>query len=66
MSSPRARASLDLGVIGNGGFGALVDTSARLLWCGLPRLHGDPVCCQLLDRAGDPDQGVHPVMVVRA
>jgi GH15 family glucan-1,4-alpha-glucosidase len=61
MSTPRASASLDLGVIGNCSFGALIDPSTRMVWCCLPRFDGDPVFCQLLDHAGDPDQGVFAI-----
>ena len=40
--------SLDLGVIGNGSYGALIDKKARIVWCCLPRLDGDPVFHHLL------------------
>jgi GH15 family glucan-1,4-alpha-glucosidase len=39
---------LDLGVIGNCGFGALIDKQARVMWCCLPRFDGDPVFHALL------------------
>ena len=41
-------ASLDLGVIGNCAFAALVDQNARIVWCCLPRFDGDPVFHSLL------------------
>ena len=41
--------SLDLGVIGNCSFGALVDDGARIVWCCLPRFDADPVFCSLTD-----------------
>ena len=41
-------ASLDLGVIGNGSFGALVDARARVVWSCLPAFDGDPAFCALL------------------
>ena len=41
--------SLNLGVIGNCTFGALVDDSARIVWCCLPRFDADPVFCSLID-----------------
>jgi len=44
MSSP----TLDLGVIGNGSFGALVDKQARVVWSCLPAFDGDPAFCALL------------------
>ena len=43
-----ATASLDLGVIGNGSFGALVDARARVVWSCLPAFDGDPAFCALL------------------
>ena len=41
-------ASLNLGVIGNGSFGALVDAAGRVTWCCLPSFDGDPAFCSLL------------------
>lgn len=41
-------ANLDLGVIGNGSFGALVDAQARVVWSCLPAFDGDPAFCALL------------------
>lgn len=40
--------NLDLGVIGNGSFGALLDARARVVWCCLPAFDGDPAFCTLL------------------
>ena len=42
-------ASLNLGVIGNCTFGALIDDAARIVWCCLPRFDADPVFCSLID-----------------
>ena len=42
-------ASLNLGVIGNCTYGALVDEAARIVWCCLPRFDADPVFCSLID-----------------
>ncbi len=42
------RANLDLGVIGNGSFGALIDRDARVVWSCLPAFDGDPAFCALL------------------
>jgi GH15 family glucan-1,4-alpha-glucosidase len=39
---------LNLGVIGNCAFGAMVDTQGRMVWCCLPRFDGDPVFHALL------------------
>ncbi|HAD05115.1 MAG: glucoamylase [Desulfuromonadales bacterium GWD2_61_12] len=40
--------SLDLALIGNCQIGALIDTSAEIVWSCLPRFDGDPVFCSLL------------------
>ncbi len=40
--------NLDLGVIGNGTLAALIDRYATVVWCGFPRLDGDPIFCSLL------------------
>ncbi|MFL6586440.1 MAG: glycoside hydrolase family 15 protein [Luteimonas sp.] len=40
--------SLDLGLVGNGSFGALFDRNARLVWSCLPAFDGDPAFCALL------------------
>lgn len=45
---------LDLGVVGNCSFGALIDRQGRLVWCCLPRFDGDPVFNALL-RTPEPD-----------
>jgi GH15 family glucan-1,4-alpha-glucosidase len=42
-------ASLDLGVIGNCAYSALIDGRGRIVWCCLPRLDGDPIFNALLD-----------------
>lgn len=47
--------SLDLGAIGNGSYGALIDKKARIVWCCLPRLDGDPVFHHLLN-GGVPEE----------
>ena len=44
--------SLDLGVVGNGTYGALIDKWARIVWCCLPRFDGDPVFYSLLNGSG--------------
>ena len=40
--------TLDLGLIGNCCFGALVDPYAKIVWCCLPRFDGEPVFDALL------------------
>jgi GH15 family glucan-1,4-alpha-glucosidase len=39
---------LELGVIGNGSFGALLDARGRMAWSCLPAFDGDPAFCALL------------------
>ena len=41
--------SLNLGMIGNCAYSALIDPQARMVWCCLPRFDGDPVFNALLD-----------------
>jgi hypothetical protein len=40
--------NLNLGLIGNGGFGALVDAMGRVVWACVPTFDGDPSFCALL------------------
>ena len=40
--------SLDLGLIGNGTIGALLNPTADIVWACFPRFDGDPVFCSLL------------------
>ena len=51
--------SLELGVIGNCSFGALIDRNAKIVWCCLPRFDGDPLFNSLLndDNGGAPESG---------
>jgi GH15 family glucan-1,4-alpha-glucosidase len=46
--APPAAPSLNLGVIGNCAYSALIDERARVVWCCLPRFDGDPVFNALL------------------
>src|SRR6478609_5346368 len=46
-------ANLDLGVIGNGTFGALIDSIGSVVWCCLPAFDGDPAFCGLLSPKRD-------------
>ena len=43
-----SESNLDLGLVGNGSFGALLDARARVVWCCLPAFDGDPAFCALL------------------
>lgn len=48
------RASLDLGIIGNGTINALIDACGRIVWHCVPAFDGDPVFCSLLSpKVGD-------------
>ncbi|MDH3475471.1 MAG: glycoside hydrolase family 15 protein, partial [Rhodospirillales bacterium] len=53
--------TLDLAVIGNCSFGALIDERARIVWSCLPRFDGDPVFCALLNDHADGDKGFYDV-----
>ncbi len=46
---------LNLGMIGNASYGALIDRRGRVVWSCLPRFDGDPVFCRLLHGNGDGD-----------
>ena len=56
-------ADLDLGVVGNCTYGALIDATARVVWCCLPRFDGDPVFCSLLDDRHEDPPGVFSVEI---
>lgn len=45
---PPAEPSLNVGVIGNCAYSALIDARGRAVWCCLPRFDGDPVFNALL------------------
>lgn len=50
---------LNLGVIGNSVFGALIDNEGRVVWSCMPRFDGDPVFCSLLhggEHGGNPEK----------
>jgi len=52
---------LQLGVIGNCAYNALIDRRGRVLWCCLPRFDGDPVFNALLNGTGDQADGVFEI-----
>ncbi|MEM9122653.1 MAG: glycoside hydrolase family 15 protein, partial [Pseudomonadota bacterium] len=58
-----APADLNLGLIGNGSFGALVDRGGRIVWCCLPRFDGDPVFHSLLGSPDGTDTGFFDIAV---
>jgi len=41
--------SLQVGMVGNCGYSALIDQQSRIVWCCLPRFDGDPVFNAMLD-----------------
>lgn len=47
--------TLNLGLIGNGAIGALIDEQAEIVWCCLPRFDADPMFCSLLKEHTDQD-----------
>lgn len=53
--------SLDLALIGNGTFAALLDPRARVAWACLPRFDGDPVFCSLLAGNDPPTGGFYEI-----
>jgi len=53
--------SLDLAIIGNCTFGALIDAKASIVWCCLPRFDSDPVFSCLLDGEVTPRCGVYDI-----
>ena len=53
--------NLDLAVIGNCNFSALLDSRARIVWCCLPRFDSDPRFCALLNDHQDGDWGFYDV-----
>lgn len=58
-SAESRRASLDLGVVGNGSLAALIDDRARIVWCCLPRFDADASFCSLLSpKAGGGDWAI--------
>ncbi|MHA1572318.1 MAG: glycoside hydrolase family 15 protein, partial [Alphaproteobacteria bacterium] len=56
---------LNLAVIGNCSFAALIDAQAKVVWMCLPRLDGDPVFCSLLEPKGiNADRGFFDIELV--
>ncbi|MGZ8244813.1 hypothetical protein [Methylomagnum sp.] len=46
---------LELGVVGNCAFSALINRRGRVVWCCLPRFDGDPLFCSLINGDGKSD-----------
>ncbi len=55
--------NLDLALIGNSSFNALVDRNGRIVWCCMPRFDGDPLFCALLQDTDEPDHGFFDVQL---
>lgn len=55
---------LDLAVIGNSSFSALIDDKARINWACLPRFDGDPVFCSLLNSKNNGEGGFYDIHLV--
>ncbi len=55
-------ATLNLGVIGNCSFSALIDEKARIVWSCMPRFDGDPVFHELINSNGA-DSGFYEVVL---
>jgi len=52
MSNPlKQEQSLELAVVSNCNFSALIDRKAQVVWSCFPRIDGDPVFCSLLKRS---------------
>ena len=54
--------SLELGVVGNCGFSALINRRGRIVWCCLPRFDGDPAFNSLIN-GDDPEDGFMEITV---
>lgn len=56
---------LDLGVVGNCAFSALINRRGRVVWCCLPRFDGDPLFCSLINGNGEeePADGFFDVLI---
>ncbi len=53
--------TLDLSILGNGSFNALLDAHGKIVWCCLPRFDSDPRFCSLLHNHSDGDKGFYEV-----
>ena len=53
--------SLDLAIIGNCTFSALIDSRARIVWSCMPRFDSDPVFCDLLNGDNPEGRGLYEV-----
>ncbi len=56
MTQKPETSDLNLAMIGNCSFSALIDRRANIVWSCLPHFDGDPVFCSLLNGSDDPGQ----------
>lgn len=57
--------NLDLAIIGNCSYAALIDPQAKIVWACLPHFDSDPAFCSLLEPVGDnADHGVFAIDLV--
>lgn len=56
--------SLDLALIGNCSFGALLDPRGRIVWSCLPGFDDDPVFCALLQNHDEPRSGFYDIELI--
>ena len=59
----RMNTDLELAVIGNSSFSALIDRTARIVWSCLPRFDSDPRFCALLRAPDDQENGAFTVEI---
>ncbi len=55
--------TLDLALVGNGSYSALIDPRGRVVWACLPRFDGDPVFSSLMAGAKEPESGFWDVQL---
>jgi len=53
--------NLDLALIGNCSFGALIDKKSCIKWCCIPRFDADPIFCSLVRKSND--SGFYDVVI---
>jgi len=53
--------TLDLSIIGNGNYSALLDQRGKIVWSCLPRFDSDPRFCALLNDHNDGDSGFYDI-----
>lgn len=56
--------TLNLSIIGNGSFNALIDPRGRIVWSCLPRFDSDPRFCALLNDHNDGEKGFYEIELI--